>query len=146
MAGLKRLYAQVDYSRFADDPLGTAAGIRTSDTTQATGANGPKGTITKPPSGHAEHHECHIIVLGSTRGERLCGGQDSPHAFQSRKPMTCFGEFDQSLFAPFFVASVHGFGYSVRKEHYQVSRLMRKHTSLILLWEKPDHRTTDFQA
>ena len=68
-------------------------------------------------SGHAEHHERHIIVLGSACGKRLCGGQDSTHAFQSWKPMTRFGEFDQSLFAPFFVANVHGFGNSVRKEH-----------------------------
>src|SRR6266852_4056208 len=97
-------------------------------------------------SGHAEQHERHIIVLGSACGKRLCGCQDSPHAFQSWKPMTRFGEFDQSLFAPFFVANVHGFGNSVRKEHYQVSGLVRKHASLIVLWEKTDHWTTGFQT
>jgi hypothetical protein len=32
-------------------------------------------------SGHAEHYQRHIIVLGSCPGERLCGGQDSRHAF-----------------------------------------------------------------
>jgi hypothetical protein len=104
-----------------------------------------RGVGIVPPSGHAEHHERHIIVLGSGCGKRLCGGQDSTHAFQRWKPMTRFRKFDQSLFSPFFVSNVHGFGNSVRK-HYRVSGLMRKHASLILLWEKPDHRTTGFQA
>jgi hypothetical protein len=45
-------------------------------------------------SGHAEHHERHIIVLRSASGERLCGSQDSPHTFQSWKTLTRFGEFD----------------------------------------------------
>src|SRR5580658_8122830 len=85
-------------------------------------------------SGHAKHHQRHIIVLGSTRSERLCGAQDSPRDFQGRKPMTCFCELDQSLFAPLFVARVHGFGNSVCKEHHQVGCFKSKDASLIPVW------------
>jgi len=69
-------------------------------------ASGPLGfTVCEMgSSGHVEHHERHIIVLRSACCERLCGSQDPPHTFQSWKPMTRLGEFDQSLFAPFFVA------------------------------------------
>jgi hypothetical protein len=55
--------------------------------------NGRTVTTTQSPS-DAEHHKRHIIVLGSARSERLCGGQDSSHAFQSWKPMTRFGELN----------------------------------------------------
>jgi hypothetical protein len=100
----------------------------------------------RPLSGHAEHHQCHIIVLRSAPCERLCCGEDSPHAFHSWKSVTRFGDFNQSLLAPFFIANIHRFGNSVRKEHNQVSGFMRKNASLIPLWEKPDHRTACFQA
>jgi hypothetical protein len=85
-------------------------------------------------STHAKHHQRHIIVLGSACGERLCGGQDAPGGFQSSKPMTCFRELDHSLFTPLFVAGVHGFGNSVRKEHHQVGSFKRKDASLIAVW------------
>src|SRR5215469_16621904 len=55
----------------------------------------------RPPSGHAEHYQSHIIVLWSAPCERLCCSQDSPHSYLSWKSMTCFGEFNQSFFAPF---------------------------------------------
>src|SRR5207249_8998632 len=94
-----RYFRVADPANFA---LLWAAGIRASETTHGNWSEQClKRATTKPPSGHAEHHERHIIVLGSACGKRLCGGQDSPHAFLSWKPMTRFGEFDQSLFAPF---------------------------------------------
>src|ERR1700733_2012131 len=40
--------------------------------------------------------------------------------------MTCFGEFDQSLFTPFFVADIHGLRNPVRKEHDEVAGFISK--------------------
>src|SRR5262245_56442268 len=97
-------------------------------------------------SGHAEDHQRHIVVLGSTRGERLCGSQDLPHDFCSRKRMTHFCQLDQPIFTPLFVANVHGFGNSVSKQHDQVSGFKIKNTSLVAMWYKPDHRPPRFQA
>jgi endonuclease G len=97
-------------------------------------------------SGHAEDHQRHIIVLGSTRGERLCGSQDLPHDFCSRKRMTHSCQLDQPVFAPLFPVNVHGFGNSVGKQHDQVSGFMRKNTSLVAMWYKPDHRAPSLQA
>ena len=97
-------------------------------------------------SGHAEDHQRHIIVLGSTCCERLCGSQDLPHDFCSRKRMTHFCQLDQPVFTPLFEAKVHGFGNSVGKQHDQVSGFMRKNTSLVAMWYKPDYRTSRLQA
>src|SRR5215472_15258224 len=85
-------------------------------------------------------------MLGGLPGELLCRGQDSLDAFPGGKVMTRFGEFDQSLFAPFLIVNVHRFRNSVRKKHHQVSGFMRKPTSLIPLREKPDHRAASFQT
>src|SRR5262245_5298598 len=90
--------------------------------------------ISRPKSGHAEDHQRHIIVLGSTCGESLCCSQDLPHDFCSRESMTHFCQLDQPVFTPLFAASVHAFGNSVCKQHDQVSGFMRKNTSLVANW------------
>jgi len=99
----------------------------------ARGGTGSKGVYIGPSGKNAEYHQCHIVVLGSASGERLCGGQDSGHRFKSRQVVTGFGKLDQSIFAPLFVAGVRGFRDSVREEHDQVSRFKRKRFLLIAL-------------
>ena len=44
----------------------------------------PTSGTNRTLSGHAEHYQGHIIMLRRGPGERLCGGQDSPRAFDSR--------------------------------------------------------------
>lgn len=83
---------------------------------------------------------------GKRSGEGLCSGQDSGHHFKSSQPVTGFGELDQAMFAPLFVAGVHGFRDSVREEYEQVSRFKRNRFLLIALPYDADHWTAGLQA
>src|SRR5689334_16367684 len=60
--------------------------------------------------------------------------------------MAGLDELDESMFAPLFVAAVHGFGDSVREKHGQVSRFKRKSFLLIAKLQDPNDRTARFEA
>jgi hypothetical protein len=84
-------------------------------------------------------------MLGSASGKGLRGGKYSPHYLQSRKPAARFGEFNQPLFAPFFIPGVHRFGNSIRKKYDQIVGFMRKDTSVIPLRQEAYDRSAGFE-